>query len=241
MNKHVDEIKKRYPPGTRIELISMNDIQAVPAGTMGTVDHVDDVGTLHMNWDNGRTLGLVPSEDQFRVIPEQEQMHTEKFYFPLSAFIYEDKPGDIGGTKTERELSHQEIAVAERQITDILKREELSDEAERRLMRWYGAGECIDIGDKVYSVRPSVELIDGTLWGVMSCEVKEELSAEETDHFKEWLTRQLSGGLGSEFDDRGISSEYGEMFIRFWSPENWELLSGDEMTGRQTQMGGQSM
>ena len=49
--------KEQYPKGTRIELLSMNDSQAVPPGTRGTVDHVDDLGTIHMNWDNGRTLG----------------------------------------------------------------------------------------------------------------------------------------------------------------------------------------
>lgn len=38
-----------------------------------TVDSVDDVGTLHMRWDNGRTLGIVPGEDQFRVIPESQE------------------------------------------------------------------------------------------------------------------------------------------------------------------------
>ena len=50
MNKHdiqrVENIKKTYPPGTRIELLSMNDAFApVPSGTRGTVSFVDDIGT----------------------------------------------------------------------------------------------------------------------------------------------------------------------------------------------------
>lgn len=64
--------KERYLKGTRIELLSMNDSQAVPPGTRGTVDHVDDLGTIHMNWDNGRTLGIRPQEDSFRKLTEQE-------------------------------------------------------------------------------------------------------------------------------------------------------------------------
>ncbi len=64
--------KEQYPKGTRIELLSMNDSQAVPPGTRGTVDHVDDLGTIHMNWDNGRTLGICPQEDSFRKLTEQE-------------------------------------------------------------------------------------------------------------------------------------------------------------------------
>jgi hypothetical protein len=57
--------------GQRVELISMDDAHApVPAGTLGTVSHVDDAGTLHMAWDNGRTLGLIPGLDEFKAIPQ---------------------------------------------------------------------------------------------------------------------------------------------------------------------------
>jgi hypothetical protein len=69
-------LKEQYPPGTRIELISMSDpFSPVPSGSIGTVRTVDDAGTLHMRWDNGRTLGVIPGEDRFRVLsyPEQEQ------------------------------------------------------------------------------------------------------------------------------------------------------------------------
>lgn len=63
--------KRMYPKGTRIELISMDDPYApIEPGTKGTVVHVDDIGTIHMQWDNGRTLGLIPGEDKFKVIKE---------------------------------------------------------------------------------------------------------------------------------------------------------------------------
>lgn len=63
--------KEKYPKGTRIELISMDDPYApLEPGTKGTVVHVDDMGTIHMQWDNGRTLGLIPGEDDFKVIEE---------------------------------------------------------------------------------------------------------------------------------------------------------------------------
>lgn len=61
--------KKKYPKGTRIELISMEDPYApILPGTKGTVDFVDDMGQIHMKWDNGRTLALVPGEDNFKKI-----------------------------------------------------------------------------------------------------------------------------------------------------------------------------
>ena len=67
------ENKAKYPPGTRIELIQMNDpFSPVEAGTRGTVHHVDDAGQLHMQWDNGRTLAIVPQVDSFRKLTAQE-------------------------------------------------------------------------------------------------------------------------------------------------------------------------
>lgn len=68
----VQMYKQNYPKGTRIECISMDDPHwPIAPGTKGTVDFVDDMGTIHMNWDNGRTLGLVPGEDAFKIIKEE--------------------------------------------------------------------------------------------------------------------------------------------------------------------------
>ena len=67
------ENKAKYPPGTRIKLLYMSDpYSPVYGGTRGTVKFVDDVGQIHMQWDNGRTLALVPGEDAFRKLTEEE-------------------------------------------------------------------------------------------------------------------------------------------------------------------------
>lgn len=66
--EQVKSIKERYPQGTRVKLEYMQDSYAVPSGTLGTVVHVDDLGTLHMKWDNGRSLGLVLGEDSFEIV-----------------------------------------------------------------------------------------------------------------------------------------------------------------------------
>lgn len=71
--KQVQRIKDRYPPGTRVRLDHMEDKQAVPEGTKGTVDMVDDIGQIHMKWDNGRTLALVPGVDSFSVISQKQE------------------------------------------------------------------------------------------------------------------------------------------------------------------------
>ena len=44
----------------------------IDCGTRGTVVHVDDAAQIHMEWDNGRTLALVPGEDSFRKLTDEE-------------------------------------------------------------------------------------------------------------------------------------------------------------------------
>ena len=73
MSQYAEQMQKLYPEGTRLVLNSMNDPYApVPPGTRGTVDFVDDAGQIHMKWDNGRTLAIVPSEDDFRKLTDEE-------------------------------------------------------------------------------------------------------------------------------------------------------------------------
>ena len=64
---NVDEIKRRYPKGTKIKCLEMSDpYHPVPPGTVGEVEHVDDMGTIHMKWENGSSLGLIYGEDRFQ-------------------------------------------------------------------------------------------------------------------------------------------------------------------------------
>lgn len=59
----VRRVREQYPAGTRVELVRMDDVQAPPAGTRGTVLGVDDTGSLLMRWDNGSGLNVVYGED----------------------------------------------------------------------------------------------------------------------------------------------------------------------------------
>ena len=62
----LEKLRKQYPPGTRVELIRMEDIQAPPTGTRGTVIGVDDIGSIMVSWDNGSSLSVVYGEDSCR-------------------------------------------------------------------------------------------------------------------------------------------------------------------------------
>lgn len=59
----VERIRREYPAGARVELVRMEDVQAPPVGTKGTVLGVDDTGSLLMRWDTGSGLNVVYGED----------------------------------------------------------------------------------------------------------------------------------------------------------------------------------
>lgn len=59
----VERIRGEYPAGARVELVRMEDVQAPPVGTKGTVLGVDDTGSLLMRWDTGSGLNMVYGED----------------------------------------------------------------------------------------------------------------------------------------------------------------------------------
>jgi hypothetical protein len=69
--KELQKLKTTYQKGMRIELIRMSDDpHPVPSGTLGTVRFVDDIGTIHVSWDIGSSLGLIPGIDEFRLVQE---------------------------------------------------------------------------------------------------------------------------------------------------------------------------
>lgn len=73
MSRLANHLKTKYPKGTRIMLIEMgDDPRPIPPHTKGTIEFVDDMGTLHCTFDNGRILGIVPAEDSFRKLTQEE-------------------------------------------------------------------------------------------------------------------------------------------------------------------------
>lgn len=59
----VERIREEYPVGSRVELVRMDDPQAPPIGTKGTVRGVDDIGSIMVAWDNGSGLSVAYGED----------------------------------------------------------------------------------------------------------------------------------------------------------------------------------
>ena len=63
-----ERVREQYPVGTRVELVQMDDFQAPPVGTRGTVKGVDDTASLLVAWDNGSHLNVVYGKDAVRKI-----------------------------------------------------------------------------------------------------------------------------------------------------------------------------
>ena len=64
----VEKVRAEYPIGTRVALVKMDDVQAPPVGTKGTVKGVDDTASLLVDWDNGCGLNVIYGIDKVRKI-----------------------------------------------------------------------------------------------------------------------------------------------------------------------------
>ena len=100
----LNEIKENYPHETKLKLLKdMDDNQPILAGTIGIVDYIDSEGQLHMKWENGRTLALIPEVDEFEVISKPEKIKViiiETQKEPYSKEIYNtlrNKQEIVGG------------------------------------------------------------------------------------------------------------------------------------------------
>ena len=223
--KMVNIIKEHYPPGTRIRLNSMDDPwHPIPPGAVGEVDFVDDIGTIHMKWDDGRSLGIVPGEDSFTVIAPK--LETLKLYMPLVADLYErNEYGEFDDSSILLEGS--ELRDYEAQITAALMKNRMPEETERGIMHWYHKADSVNT--KVRSAVFTVDNRDGQLWGVAECRVAGKLSDMELRILKEYLSGQASDGWGEHFEQQDIQVEHGcELYVHLWNSEDWNIQTEQE-------------
>ena len=223
--KMIKFIKEQYPPGTRIRLDSMNDPYApIAPGTEGIVELVDDAGSIHMKWDNGRTLAIVPGEDSFTVLPPK--LETLKLYMPLTADFYEpNEYGDLDENGVT--LEGEELRGYESQIAAALKKYRMPEEAERGLMYWYDKNDGLN--RKVYAAVFTVETRNRELWGVAECRVAGELTGAELETLKRYLEGQAADGWGEGFEQQEIRVDgRSELYVHFWNSDEWSIQTEQE-------------
>lgn len=103
----LENLKTLYPKHTKVQLVHMRDEYAPPEGTIGYVTNVDDMGTIHVNWQNGSSLGLVEGVDIFYVLsrPYEAMAHIHSLGGKMEKITVIEKVGDndyivdFGGVK----------------------------------------------------------------------------------------------------------------------------------------------
>ncbi|AOH48058.1 DUF4314 domain-containing protein [Selenomonas sp. oral taxon 920] len=71
--EQIAALRERYPRGTKVELLAMDDPQAPPMRTMGEIMGIDDAGQLLVRWETGSSLSLIPGVDLFRIMQKGGQ------------------------------------------------------------------------------------------------------------------------------------------------------------------------
>ncbi|WP_294852442.1 DUF4314 domain-containing protein [uncultured Oscillibacter sp.] len=219
-------MREQYPQGSRIRLREMKDpYNPVEPGTMGTLNFIDDIGTFHCTWDNGRTLGLVMGEDSFSVLPLEPTLL--KLYMPMTVTYYERNDyGDLENDELTMD-SHTATSYANT-IADAILRERRPEESERGLMKYYGEHDGVE--QKVRSLQFAAETRDGMLWGVAECSVVGELTPEELELLKDYVSGQASDGFGEGFEQHTIKFGDGEMYAHLWNCNNsWRVQTEQEL------------
>ena len=217
-------LRDQYPVGSRIKLREMGSDDPCPIkpGSMGSLQYIDDLGTFHVAWDDGRGLGLVIGQDSFSVF--LPPLQTLKLYMPMTATYYDEDDPEQDITMDSREAAQYAP-----QIINALQSErrwlenEGPEEAERGLMAHFDGPDSVD--QKVQSYWFTAEVRDGQLWGVAECKVRGELTPLELQHLTDDIGGQASDGVGESFEQREIRVGGGlEIYAHLWQNKGWSIM-----------------
>lgn len=157
---------------------------------------------------------------------------TESFYFPLTANLDEEGDGET------YEVDNRVLLAYESSIRSQVSEEQTCDV--KNMAEYYYGNEGVK--DKLVSADWNVEVINGELYGCVYTRLKEELTAEEKEALKEWITGQNSDGFGEGFEQHPLAIEEGDLYISFWnSGKDYFVYDKNEMDEYISQQSEQQM
>lgn len=183
---------------------------------------------------------LVPEEvvkSQGIEVSTIENQPTElKLYSSLSGELREpgyDRPQALDGNG---------LAMFQKVILQGIEDERMPEEEERGLMACFDGSDAVN--EKVFSLFPTVENMDGVLCGVAVCRIHGKLSPDELAELKEYCAAQYNDSWGEGFAQRPRHTEYGDLYISFYTDSGASILTKEELErasaaiSRQTKRGG---
>ncbi len=226
--KYVQFLRTQFPPGSRVLLTSKGNPESeVNNGVQGTLAKVDSAGRFLVDWDTGQHTALNPEYDIFQL--RQPASIEMKLYFPVTADRYcRNEWGDL--EEEPEELTGRELTPYAGNIQTALAAEQLPEEQERGLMRWYDKNDTLSW--KVRSAKFDVEEKDGVLWGIADCRIDSPLEGEELQQLVSYLSGQASDGWGEGFEQRPIFLNEEELYVHLWQERDWEI-SQEAMLSQQ--------
>ena len=183
---------------------------------------------------------------------EATQTMELKLYSPLRAELVEEEP--VRDWVDEPEPPESQILTGDdlsapdfrAAILKGIEDEQVPEEAKRGLMLYYCGSKSVK--GKVVSLFPTVEEVDGKLYGVAVCQVREQLTPGELAELKGFCVSQYADGWGEGYEQRPRKTEYGDLYVSFWQGEDYFILTKEEMeaarapahTRHQPQRGGEA-
>lgn len=158
---------------------------------------------------------------------------TMRIFFPLKIITYpKDEYGMVVNYAVD--ITPAEAVNYEDAILAAIAKENRHFENDRGLAE-YIHDEALN--KKVYSLYPSVEIVDGELWGVMTARLNESLSGKETEELLDFVTGQNSDGYGEGLEQGPVKTSEGDIYVSFWNHENYSIKLEQEMKNNSTDLG----
>lgn len=221
----LDFLRRQFPEGSRIKLREMKDDPCpVKPGTKGLLEGIDEIGTFHVKWDDGRDLGLVLGQDSFSVLPPPTQ--TLKLYMPVTATCYDEEDGMESeitmGPREAAGYAQQIIAALQKERSLLEQEADTPEAAERGLMAYYDRDDGVN--EKVLSYFFTAEVRDGQLWGVAECKVRGTLTPEEMQSLIDDIGGQAADGFGESFEQHEIQAGGLEIYAHLYQSKDWTIM-----------------